>query len=102
MTMNKAAQSKLALIMAALGLVILAAVLYLAFIFPKTMAVWMEEGKSLSMAEQIVRRLSVFCQCYGLILLPWLIAGIVACVLWSVMAKSLLQPRCSVPRRIHV
>ncbi len=84
--MNKTVQHRLALILAAVGLLAFATVLYLAFFFPRTFAAWTQQRHGLSLAERIAVELSVLCKSYGLILLPFLLAGIVACVLWTVIS----------------
>ncbi len=84
--MNKTVQHRIALILAAVGLLAFATVLYLAFFFPRIVAVWKQEGQALSLTEQIAVELSVLCKSYGLILVPILLAGIVACVLWTVIS----------------
>jgi hypothetical protein len=84
--MNRAAQRKLATMLAAFGLLVFAGVVYLAFFFPKAIAV--SDGQSLSVPEEMVWRLSVFCKNYGLILLPLLLAELGACVLWIVLSAQ--------------
>jgi type II secretory pathway component PulF len=56
---------------------------YLIFLFPKLTAVWAEQHRALSFVEQIAMNLSEFCRHFGLVLLPLLLAGIVACALWA-------------------
>ena len=86
--MQKAAQHKLALSMAAVALLAFAAVLYLVFLFPKLVAIWIEQGQVLSTIERFLWRLSGLCQSYGLVLLPLLGAALGACILWALISAQ--------------
>ena len=84
--MNKTVQTRLASILALFASVACAAMVYLAFFFPKAVAVWREEGQSLTIAGRMAWELSMFCQSYGRVLLPLLGAGMGGCVLWAFLA----------------
>lgn len=84
--MSKTAQSKLASMFTALALLALAAVVYLSFFYPKVVAKWAAEEQTLSGAGLIAWKLSLFCRHYGLLLLPLLIGGFAACVLWRIIS----------------
>jgi type II secretory pathway component PulF len=72
-------------LLAALGL---AGVLYLAFIFPKTVALWADEGRALSGGEQTLANLGKICTSSGLILIPVLLLAIIGCAVWLVFATA--------------
>ena len=72
----------LASALAALALLACAGLFYLIFILPKTVAVWQQEGQTLSTTEQFVSNLSLFCRSHGRALLLLLAGGIGACILW--------------------
>jgi len=89
--MNKTAQIRLSLVLAVIALLASTAVIYLAFIFPKTLAVWADEGRALTITEQVAANLSDFCRSSGLILLPLLMVGIVGCAVWAAISTHKLK-----------
>lgn len=84
--------------LALLAVLVLAGVVHLAFVFPKTISVWADEGRALSAAEQALANLSSFCVSFGLLLIPALLLTVVGCMVWAVLAgrsnkqKSANQP----------
>lgn len=88
MKMNKQAQSHLAGISTLLVVLALAAYLYLAFVFPKTMAMWADTGQPLSVPEQIIAKLSCLCKSFGLLPIPALFLAAVGCAAWVVLAST--------------
>ena len=70
-----------------LGLLALSGTAYLAFIFPKTMALWADQGRALSFAERSLANLSGLCQSYGLLLIPALLLVVVGGGVWAVFAS---------------
>jgi len=84
--MNKTTQIKIAAVLAVLMFGALAAVVYLAFVFPKTLALWAEQGRPLSVAEQTIANLSMFCRSFGLFLFPLLLIVVVGSVVWAAVA----------------
>jgi hypothetical protein len=83
---EKMKQRNLACVLAMLASLALAGGIYLVFLFPKTFAVWKDEGRVLSVAEQAAVNLSLFCQSSGLVLFPLLLAGAVGCAIWTALA----------------
>lgn len=71
-----------------LAVLALGGVIYLAFVFPKTVAVWADEGRALSVAEQTLANLSSLCVAFGLFLAPALLLGVVGCAVWAVYAAN--------------
>ena len=69
-----------------LAVLALAGVAHLTFVFPKTMAVWADEGRPLSVVEQALANLSGFCTSFGLLLIPVLLLVVVGCGIWTVLA----------------
>jgi len=65
----------------ALSLGAIAIGFYLAFFFPKTVAVWQDQGRALSVFERLLVSASQFCSAYGVILLPVLLLAMVAGVI---------------------
>jgi type II secretory pathway component PulF len=64
----------------------LVGVAYLSFVFPKKVALWADEGRDLSSADQLLANLSSLCTSNGVVLLPVLLLVVVGCVVWSVKA----------------
>jgi type II secretory pathway component PulF len=64
----------------------LAGVAYLVFVFPKTLAIWADEGRALTIIEQNLANLSNLCASLGLLIIPALLLAVVGCGIWTVMA----------------
>jgi type II secretory pathway component PulF len=81
-------QSTLGVTLALVSAALLAAVSYLAFIFPRTLQVWQEEyaDRSLSALQRLVANASHFCQAFGLVLLPLLALTLVGTCVWMGVA----------------
>lgn len=90
----KKTQSYFEAALALFALLALPSVVYLAYVFPKTMALWADDERALSTIEQTLAKLSSFCQSFGLLLIPALLLTIIGCVFWAVFAsKSSQQAR---------
>ena len=50
-------------------------VIYLAFVFPKALAIWEQEARELTSLQMMMVNFSDFCKQYGLIFLPILLLG---------------------------
>jgi type II secretory pathway component PulF len=72
--------------LSALAALVLVGVAHLAFVFPKTMAVWKDEGRALSNVEQSLANLSGLCTSFGLLLIPILLLAVIGCGIWAVVA----------------
>jgi hypothetical protein len=81
-------QACLASLLALLGAVAIPCVYYLTYIFPKTLAMWADQGDELSSAEVVVVQLSELCQPVGLLLMPALLFAVIGCVIWAVYARK--------------
>ena len=79
-------QTKVATILALLALVCLVVISYLAFMFPKTIDVWKEQGRALSVVEQLTVNLSRLCTHFGLILLPLFLFAVIGCTIWAAVS----------------
>ena len=84
----KKIQSCVAAVLALFGVLALAGVIHLAFVFPKTVAVWADEGRALSVVQQALVNLSSLCKSLGLLLVPVLLLAIVGCGVWAVLAGA--------------
>ena len=73
----------------------LGGVVYLAFLFPHTVAVWAEAGRKLSHPEVLAVRLSNFCKAYGLILIPGLFLCLAGAILW--VGRVVFRPATDEP-----
>jgi type II secretory pathway component PulF len=73
---------------AMLGGLALAVVIYLAFVFPKTVATWEEHGRSLSLLEQTFAKLSSLCTSTGFLLIPALLLVIIGSGAWALLANA--------------
>lgn len=62
-----------AAVLAGVGVVLLGGVVYLSFVFPKTIQAWSEAGKPLSLGEKLLVSLSRACSAYGVAILPVLV-----------------------------
>lgn len=62
------------------------AVIYLAFIFPKILAVWEEEARTLSASQMLMANVSSFCTSYGRLILPIFLIDFFASLLWLILA----------------
>jgi type II secretory pathway component PulF len=69
--MTRQKQFQLAIVTVVFTLVAIAATVYLSFFFPKTVALWADQQRVLSLLEQIVASLSIYCRSFGLFLLPF-------------------------------
>ena len=84
--MSKRNQSCIAGFLALVGVLALAGVVYLSFVFPKTIEMWLDQGRRLSATEQTLADLSHLCTSFGLILIPCLLLGTIGFGVWAVMA----------------
>lgn len=64
----------------------LAAVIHLVSVFPRTEAVWAEEGRALSAAEQALAQLSNLGKSFGLFIVPASILAVIGFGMWAVLA----------------
>ncbi len=63
-------------------------VIYLAFVFPKILAIWEQEARELTSFQMMMANFSDFCIRYGLIILPVLLLGILAPSVWIILTKK--------------
>lgn len=73
-------------VLAVLGITALAGVVYLAFVFPRTIEIWAGQERALTVAERTLAYLSNLCKSFGLLLIPALLASIIGCGVWAVLA----------------
>lgn len=84
--MNSKVQSILAALITITGILLTSLVGYYAFIFPKTIKIWQEQEKSLSIYEQQLVQFSQFCTSFALILIPLYVLMTLAGFIWLVLA----------------
>ena len=72
--MNKG-QAVISGVLAIILAVMAGIVIYMAFVFPKALAIWEQEARELTSLQMMMVNLSDFCTQYGLILLPILLLG---------------------------
>jgi len=70
------------------SIILLAAVIYLVFVFPKTIAVWADQGQQLSAAEMLMVKLTNLSRDFALPILGLLVLLIVALPVW--LAEAML------------
>ncbi len=70
------------------GMLVLAVVSFMAFVFPKTIAQWEVMSRPLSLPERLACALSRICTNYGFILIPALVLLIAASIVWLVTSLS--------------
>ena len=80
--------SCVASMLALIGAVALAGVLYLVHVFPRTESVWADEDRALSAVEQAIAQLSNLCKSFGLLIMPILIFAVIGCGVWAVLART--------------
>jgi type II secretory pathway component PulF len=66
-----------------LGVFMLASVIYLIFIFPKTVAVWADQARSLPVLLQMLVEVGDVCKWSAFFLIPLLLLGTLACAVWT-------------------
>jgi type II secretory pathway component PulF len=66
-----------------LGVFMLAGVIYLIFIFPKTVAVWDDQAHSLPVLLQMLVEVCYLCKRSAFFLIPLLLLGTLACAVWT-------------------
>ena len=84
--MTRGTQAGLAGVLALLFVLALGGVLYLSFIFPRTVAVWSFEARALSGPEQILVHLGGLSTTHGRLLIPGLLLGMICCGAWAALA----------------
>jgi len=82
----KKLQVYLATFMGLASALLLVGVVYLAFIFPKTVKVWAEEGIAISVVQQNLVNLSNLCTSLGIIIMPTLLLVVIGCAVWAIFA----------------
>ena len=82
----KKGQAVLAAVITLITGVMVGVVLYLTFIFPKILAVWEQEARTLSVAQMFMVNISSFCTTYGIVILPIFLIGFLASILWLILA----------------
>jgi type II secretory pathway component PulF len=65
---------------------------YLAFVFPRTLDLWRDENRSLSVFQRLVAGASHFCQAYGFLILPALCLGFLGSLAWLAIASRRNTP----------
>ena len=70
------------------AVVALGAVWYLAFVFPRKLVVWEDQGRELSANEQVIAQLSSSCREHGILLISLLMAAAVGCGVWAALARQ--------------
>jgi len=86
--MNSRKQALVATLLTAFFLLALSVVAYLCFIFPRTLAIWKDAGRTLAFHEQLAVNLSLFCINFGLYLLPGLFVLMMACLIRAIMVAG--------------
>jgi len=66
----------------AVTLVVLVGMILLAFVVPGMERLWSESGRELSGLEKLLFNLSRFCRTYGFLLLPVVVAAVIAAAAW--------------------
>ena len=60
-------------------------VIYMAFVFPKSLAIWEQEARELSSFQKLMVNFSDFSTQYGRIILPVLLLGILTLSVWMTL-----------------
>jgi len=82
----KTLQTSLAGTVGFLSALCITGVIYLALVFPRTIAVWADEGRSLPIIKRLLVEMSHFCRSFGLLLVPILLLAVVGCGIWALRA----------------
>ncbi|MBN2451138.1 MAG: hypothetical protein JXR77_12160 [Lentisphaeria bacterium] len=86
--MPRAARIVLPSMLAGIGVLVGGAILLLAFVVPRTVAQWAEEGRALSGAERVLASASALCVSHGIALLAGAILFCLACAAWALWAAK--------------
>jgi hypothetical protein len=84
--MNKKTQAVIASCVLAGSVLVTGVILYLAVAFPRTVAVWADQGRELSAGEMLMANLSNLAKTSGLPLLALLMLSLVASLVWLVVS----------------
>ena len=84
--MDKKAQIFVAGIFAMFGALLLSGLIYLAFVFPKALKIWADEGEPLPAGIVLLANLSELSKSTGIFLIPILVLAIITCGVWAVRA----------------
>lgn len=84
--MIKKIQCIFAVIITIIGISLTFLVVYYAFIFPKTIRMWQEQDKALTIFEHQLVQFSKFCTSYGMLLIPVYSLMTIAGFIWLVVA----------------
>lgn len=82
----KTVSSILAGLTALLTAALLSIAAYLAFIAPKTIATWQEEGRAISVLEKLIVTGSHACSTFGIVILPVILLAFSASIVWLIYA----------------
>lgn len=66
----------------------LAAAVYLAFVYPKTIAVWLDQGRALSEHQLRLADVGSYCSSHGLLIMPALFVGFVGSLVWLALVVT--------------
>ena len=80
--MMKKMQAVIAACVVAGSVILIGITVHLAFLFPKTVAVWADQGKQLSVLEQFMANFSNLAKVFGLPILGLLMLVTVASLVW--------------------
>jgi type II secretory pathway component PulF len=87
--MNRKTQVTTASCLLGGAIILIGAVMYLGFVFPKTIAVWADQGRHPNTAEMFVVNVSNLVRVFGFPILGMLMLAIVASLVWlAVSAHS--------------
>jgi len=87
--MNKKTQITMASCLLSGSVILIGAIIYLAFVFPKTEHLWMKQGRltsQLSATEMLMVNASKMCKTLGFILVPAFLLAIIGSATWAVLA----------------
>jgi hypothetical protein len=84
-------EASVAWVLALISALVIAGVFHLAFIFPRTVAVWSEEGRALSVVQTTLINLSNVCKSFGLLVIPVLLLILIGCSRWAVVAGMAMK-----------
>jgi len=82
----KAGQAVSAVVLALSTGGMIGAVIYLMYVFPKTLQVHKDQGQELSASLKLAANVSEVCMSYGWLILPIFLLGFLASLVWPILA----------------
>ncbi len=91
--MSKRQRLVLAVVLDLVGSLMLVGFIYLAYVFPRTEALWQDQDRALPVCAVLLVNLSHFCRNFGLFLFPLFVSWSVAGGIWVMVEARKKQEK---------